>query len=270
MSEPHLLYDVADGIATITLNRPERHNALSPELVVRLAKAWADVRDDPAVSVALLCGAGDKSFCAGADLGRLIPLFTGAREPDDDWDEQLLANRAQLDHAILRGFDLYKPVVVAVGGNALAGGTEVLLGTDFRIASERATFGLTEVRRGIIPGAGSLVRLARQIPYTAAMKIILGGETVDAAFAERWGLVTEVVPHEQVLKRATEVARSVALGAPVALARAKEAVVTTSGVPLADAYRIENAMTRTVLATEDAREGPLAFMEKRDPVWKGR
>lgn len=270
MSEPHLLYDVADGVATVTLNRPERHNAMSPELVVRLAKAWADVRDDPAVSVALLCGAGDKSFCAGADLGRLIPLFTKARPADDEWDDQLLADRSLLDQALLRGFDLYKPVVVAIGGNALAGGTELLMGTDFRIASERATFGLTEVRRGIIPGAGSLVRLARQIPYTAAMKIILGGEPVDAAFAERWGLVTEVVPHSDVLRRATEVARSVSLGAPVALARAKQAVVTTSGLPLPEGYRIENEMTRAVFATEDAREGPLAFMEKRDPVWTGR
>ncbi len=270
MSEPHVLYDVADGVATITLNRPDRHNAMSPELIVRLAGAWAAVRDDPSVFVALLTGAGDKSFCAGADLGRLIPLLTGAREADDEWDEQLVANWGLLDDALLRDFDLYKPVVAAISGNALAGGTEILMGTDFRIASPRATFGLTEVRIGIIPAGGSLVRLARQIPYTAAMKIILGGEPVDAAFAERCGLVTEVVEHDDVLSRATEVAKSVALGAPMALAKAKEAVVTTSGQTLEEGYRIENRLAREVLATEDAREGPASFMEKRPAVWKGR
>jgi enoyl-CoA hydratase len=270
MTEPHLLYDVTDGVATITLNRPERHNAMSPELMVRLAGAWAAVRDDPAVSVALLTGAGEKSFCAGADLGRLIPLLTGAREADDEWDHQLLADRGLFDDALLRGFDLYKPVVAAIGGNALAGGTEILMGTDFRIASQRAMFGLTEVRLGIIPAAGSLVRLARQIPYTAAMKIVLGGEPVDAAFAERWGLVTEVVEHDEVLSRATEVARSVALGAPIALAKAKEVVVTSSGQSLHEGYQIENRMGREVMATADAREGPTAFMEKRPPQWKGR
>ena len=267
MGDPHLLYDVADGVATITLNRPERHNAMTPEMVVRLARAWADIRDDDSVSVALLTGAGDKSFCSGADLGRLIPLFTGARPADDDWDQVLLDDRALLDHALLRGFDLFKPVVVAVTGNALAGGTELLMGTDFRIASERATFGLTEVRRGIIPAAGSLVRLARQIPYTAAMQLILGGEPVDSAFAQHWGLVSEVVAHDQVRARAAEVARSVALGAPIALAKAKEVVVTSSGRPLEDGYRIENAAMLEVFATNDAREGPQAFMDKRQPRW---
>lgn len=270
MSEPHVLYDVADGIATVTLNRPERHNAMSPELIVRLAAAWTAARDDPAVSVVLLTGAGETSFCAGADLGRLIPLLTRAREPDDEWDEQLVANGGLLNDALLRDFDLFKPVVAAIGGNALAGGTEILMGTDFRIASERAKFGLTEVRLGIIPAGGSLVRLARQIPYTAAMKIVLGGEPVDAEFAERWGLVTEVVEHGEVLARATEVARSVALGAPIALAKAKEAIVTSSGQTLAEGYRTENRLAREVLATEDAREGPRSFMEKRSPEWKGR
>ncbi len=268
--EPHLLYEVADGVATITLNRPAKRNAMSPELIVRLAKAWVDVRDDPSVAVALLTGAGDGNFCSGADLGRLIPLFTGTREADDEWDERLLADRTQLDQAMLRGFDLFKPIVVAVGGPALAGGTELLMGTDFRIASDRATFGLTEVRRGIIPAAGSLVRLARQIPYTAAVNIILGGEPVTAEYAERWGLVTQIVPHEELMATATATAHRVALGAPVALAKAKEAVVRSSGLPLEDGYKIENRVMREVFGTEDAVEGPLAFLEKRDPVWKGR
>lgn len=267
---PHLVYEVTNGVATIRLNRPQRHNALSPEMVVRLAEAWTSVREDSAVRVALLEGAGDRSFCAGADLARLIPLFTRARKPDDEWDERLLADRSMMNTALLRGFELYKPVVVAIHGHALAGGTEILLGTDFRIASNAATFGLTEVRRGIIPAGGSLARLARQIPYTAAMRIILGGEPVSAEDAYRYGLVTELVEPDQVRARAREVAQQVARGGPIALAKAKEAVVRSSGLPLDEAYRIENECARVVMATEDAREGPRAFMEKREPRFIGR
>lgn len=269
MGEPHLLYEKRDGVATLVLNRPAKRNALSPEMVVRLARAWADVRDDDDVAVALLTGAGDGTFCSGADLGLLIPLFTRAREPADEWDRELLADRHLMDAALLRGFDLYKPVVVAINGHALAGGTEILLGTDLRIASSQATFGLTEVRRGIIPAGGSLVRLARQIPYTAAMEIILGGEPVSAEAALRYGLVNRLVPPEQVLPIATETAQRVAKGAPVALRKAKEAVVRTSGLPLDEAYVIESACARDVMRTADAREGPRAFLEKREPVWQG-
>ena len=270
MEEPHVLYEVADNIATITLNRPHKRNAMTPEMIIRLGQAWADVRKDPAVAVALLKGAGADNFCSGADLGSLIPLMTGARPAIDEWDEGFLRDPDALSKALMRGFDVYKPIVVAIAGPALAGGTELLMGTDFRIASERATFGTTEVRLGIIPAGGTLVRLARQIPYTAAMRIILGGEPVTAEFALRCGLVTEVVPHNDTLAVAVDMARWVAEAAPVALAKAKEVVVRTSGVSLEDAYPLEAEAMREVMATEDAREGPLAFMEKREPIWKGR
>ena len=269
-AEPHVLVEVAEGIATITLNRPHRHNAMTPEMLIRLGAAWQQVRDDPAVSVALLRGAGTDSFCSGADLGRLIPLMTGARGAEDEWDEAFLADPDTLSKALLRGYDVFKPIVVAVCGPALAGGTELLMGTDFRIASERAIFGTTEVRRGIIPAGGTLARLARQIPYTAAMEIILGGEPVSADFALRHGLVSRVVPHADTVPVAVETAQRVAQAAPLALALAKEVVVTTSGVPLAEAYAVESAAMRAVMATEDAREGPLAFLEKRSPRWSGR
>lgn len=267
---PHLTVDKADAIATVTLNRPAKRNAFSPEMMVRLAKAWIDIRDDPAVSVALLTAAGQATFCAGADLGLLIPLFTKARPPEDEWDRELLANRTYMDIALLRGFDLYKPVVVAVTGHALAGGTEILMGTDFRIASTEATFGLTEVRLGIIPAGGSLARLARQIPYAAAMRIILGGEPISAQDAYRYGLVTEIVPPDQVVAVATETARRVAKGAPIALRKAKEAVVRSSGLSLEEAYNVENECAREVMRTEDAREGPRSFLERREPNWQGR
>ena len=239
-------------------------------MLFRSGTAWQQVRDDPAVSVALLRGAGTDSFCSGADLGVLIPLMTGARGPEDEWDEQFLADPDTLSKALLRGYDVFKPIVVAVCGPALAGGTELLMGTDFRIASERAVFGTTEVRRGIIPAGGTLARLARQIPYTAAMEIVLGGEPVSAEFALRWGLVSRVVPHGDTVPVAIETAQRVAQAAPLALALAKQVVVTTSGVPLAEAYAVEAAAMAAVMATEDAREGPLAFLEKRPPRWSGR
>ena len=269
MSEPHLKYDVNDGVATITLNRPEKHNAMTTEMVVRLAEAWIDVRDNPEVRIALLQAAGDKSFCAGADLGSLIPLMSRAREPENEWDEKFVQDRKILNKSMLRDFELYKPVVVAIHGNALAGGTEILMGTDFRIASRTATFGLTEVKRGIVPAAGSLARLARQVPYTAAMRIILGGEPITAEEAYRYGLVTEIVDPDQVRTRAEEVARSVAKAGPLALAKAKEAIIRSSGVPLAEAYDIENECARVVMRSSDAREGPRAFMEKREPNFTG-
>lgn len=271
MEDAHLLYEVADGIATITMNRPEKHNAMSPEMMVRLARTWVEVRDDPEVSVALLKGAGDRSFCSGADLGRLIPLFSKARGIEDEWDDELMSDfTGVFNRALLRDFDLYKPVVAAIHGAALAGGTEILMGTDFRIASERAVFGLTEVRRGIIPSGGSLTRLARQIPYTAAMKIVLGGEPVSAEFAERWGLVSQIVAHDEVQDVALATAREVAKAAPLALALAKKAVVSTSGRELSEAFAMEEALGAEAMTTEDAREGPLAFMEKREPRWSGR
>ena len=269
MNEAHVLYEVADGVATITLNRPQKRNAMTPEMLIRLGRAWDDVRNDESVSVALLKGAGDDNFCSGADLGRLIPLLTRARQAEDEWDEQFLADPDALSKALMRGFDVFKPIVVAIAGPALAGGTELLMGTDFRIASERATFGTTEVRRGIIPAGGTLVRLARQIPHTAAMRIILGGEAVSAEFALRCGLVTEVVPHADTVAIATEMAHRVAEAAPIALAKAKEVVVRSSGIPFDEAYRIESDAMAEVMATEDAREGPLAFMEKREPRWQG-
>ena len=269
-AQPHVLVDVVDGVATVTLNRPERRHAMSPEMVVRLARAWRDLNDDAAVSAVVLTAAPGPVFCAGADLARLIPLFTGARVAEDEWDRELLADRRAMDVALLRGVDFYKPVVAAVTGKALAGGTEILLGTDLRVASTDATFALTEVRRGIVPGGGSLVRLARQIPYAAAMEILLVGEPISAVHALSIGLVNRVVPPDDVLPTAVDLARRIALGAPFALRKAKEAVVTTSGVPLPAAYKIENACAREVMATDDAREGPRAFVEKREPVWAGR
>ena len=153
-----LLYEKQEGIAYITLNRPEARNALSPELVCRLADAFVDYAADDSLRAAIVTGAGDKAFCAGGDLASMLPLLTGAREPKDEWDRRVLTEPVVMAASGLRDFDLFKPVIAAMNGFCLAAGAELLLGTDVRIAAEHATFGFPEAKRGLIPFAGSTVQ----------------------------------------------------------------------------------------------------------------
>jgi len=264
-----LLFEKRGGIAYVTFNRPERRNAISPQMMLQLADAWLELRDDPALRVAILTGTGSEAFCVGGDLQLLMPLFTGARKPADEWDERLLANLNKVPIALLKPFELYKPIIAAVNGYALAGGCEILQATDLRIASRTASFGLSEAQRGLVPGGGSMVRLARQVPHCKAMEILLLGERMPAEEAHRIGLVNEVVDPERVLPRAEELAARLAKNGPLALRKIKEAVLRTSGEPLARAYEIENECSAVVMASKDAREGPRAFMEKREPVFTG-
>jgi len=266
---PDLIYAKRDGIVTLTLNRPERHNAFSPQMMVQLAAAWHEFRDDPEARVAILTGAGSEAFCSGGDLELLIPLITGARQPQDEWDRKLTADLRQILTAILRPFELYKPVIAAVNGHAVAGGCEILQATDLRVASKRATFGLAEAQRGLVPGGGSMVRLPRQVPYCKAMEILLLGDRISAEEAHRIGLVNEVVEPEDVLPRARALAERLVRNGPLALRKIKEVVLRTNGIPLAAAFEIENECSAAVMASKDAREGPRAFREKREPVFKG-
>jgi enoyl-CoA hydratase len=270
MTDPHVLFEKRDGIARVTLNRPEKRNAFSPEMLVRLCDVWREVAEDADVRVVLLTGAGDQAFSSGGDLGSVIPLMMRTRPPEGEWEERFAADRKQLYNAILRGASFFKPVVVAINGHALAGGAEFVLATDIRIMSSEATIGVTEVRRGLIAGGGSLVRLARQLPWAMAMELALVGEAVSAEQALAMGLVNRVVPPDQVLATAEELARRISLGAPVALAKTKEAMVRSNGRPFEEAFAIEAQCTKDNAATEDAKEGPRAFMQKRPPVFKGR
>ncbi len=267
---PSLLYEKRDHIGYVTFNRPQVHNAYNPEILVRLAETWAEIDQDPEVRAAIVTGAGTVAFSAGADLGRLIPLFTRARAPEDEWDRKLLANRRLGDIAIMRGYSLSKPVIAAVNGFCIAGGMELIQATDLRIAAETASFGLQEVKWGIVPAAGSLARLQRQIPYCKAMEILLTGNRIDAQEAYRIGLVNYVLPADQVMAKAEELAGTIAENGPLAVRKIKEAVERCSGVPLKDAFRIENEIAGEVMRSEDAKEGPRAFMEKRKPNYKGR
>ncbi len=265
-----LLFEKRNRIAYLTLNRPQIHNALNPEIIVRLAEAWKEIDQDDAVRAAIITGAGTKAFSAGADLGRLIPLFTKAREPEDEFDRKLFEDRRLLDVAILRGFTPGKPIIAAVNGFCIAGAMEMTQGTDLRVASESASFGLQEVKWGIIPAAGSLARLPRQMPYCKAMEIFLTGNRMSASEAYRLGFVNYVVPQDQLMAKAEELATTIAENAPLAVRTIKDVVERCSGRPLEEAYQIENEGWRIVTSSEDAQEGPRAFMEKRKPNWKGR
>jgi enoyl-CoA hydratase len=267
---PALLFEKRAHIAYLTFNRPEVHNSFSPETIVRLAEAWQEVNQDDQIRAAIITGAGDVAFSAGADLGRLIPLFTGARKPDDEWDSKLLANRRFSETALLRNYNVDKPIIAAINGFCIAGGMELIQATDIRIAAENASFGLQEVKWAIVPAAGSLARLQRQIPYCKAMEILLTGNRIDAQEAWRLGLVNYVVPKGGALAKAEEMAETIASNGPIAVRKIKEAVRRTSGRPLEEAFDIENECARDVIRSEDAKEGPRAFMEKRKPVYHGR
>lgn len=265
----HLLRDVSGGVLLLTLNRPAARNAISPEMACRLADALGDATTDDSVRAVVLTGAGEDAFCSGGDLQLTLPLMTGARLPGDAWDRRLLGDPAVIDRSALRDFEFDKPLVAAINGTCLAGGMETMLATDLRIAAAHARFGLPEAKRGLIPFAGSMVRLPRQIPYCRAMELLLLGDMIGAQDALEMGLVNEVLPGPEVLERALAIAARLAANGPVALREIKRTVRASSGLSLVEGYRLEDRSKERVMATEDAREGPRAFMEKRPARFVG-
>jgi len=269
MSEAPILFTRENGIAEVVLNRPEKRNALNPEMIVRLARAWAEIAADATIRVVLLRGVGDKTFCAGADLGRLTPLLTRARSAEDEWDEEMLADPKILNRAMLRGTDFTIPVVAAMRGAIVAGGMELALACDLRVIADDSTMGLLEVQRGLIPAAGGVARVSRQIPSALAAEILLVGDAVSAADALRMGLVNRVVPAGDVESTARGLAERMARNSPLAMRKAKEAMIETSGRGILDAFKVEDDCIKVLLRSNDAREGSRAFMEKREPNFTG-
>jgi enoyl-CoA hydratase len=262
-AEPHLLVEREQHVVVVTMNRPERRNALSGEMLVRMNDAWDEIDGDPEVRVAILTGAGG-TFCAGADLKAMAGEGQG-----DEFRDRFLQDPDLHWKALLRHRRLTKPLIAAVEGFAVAGGTEILQATDIRIAAKTATFGVTEVTRGLFPLGGSTVRLRRQIPYTLAADILLTGRHVPAQEAREMGLIGRVVPEGQALAEAKQVAGQIAANAPLSVQAVLRSLRETESVPEREAMEIEGRIGLPVFATEDAREGPRAFAEKRPPEWKG-
>src|SRR5215470_7802799 len=269
-TEPALFYAKADGIAVLTMNRPQVRNALNAEMLCRLADAWQDVNDDPAVRVAILTGAGEDAFCAGADLDRLVRMMQGLRPAETDFDRRIVADYSVIYKGLARSYDVVKPIIAAVKGFCVAGGTEILQTTDIRVAAEDARFAIAEVKWSLFPMGGSTVRLPRQIPYCRAMEILLTGEQFSAADALRIGLVNKVVPAAQVMREARRYADVIAENGPLAVQAVKRSVLAALGRPTAEGLDKEMEIGIPASGSEDAKEGTRAFKEKRKPVFKGR
>jgi E-phenylitaconyl-CoA hydratase len=255
-----LIYDVKDRVARITINRPEAMNAMDPDVYAALARAWVDVRDNPDVWVAIITGAGEKAFTAGADLKTMIPR---SRERADFF-------LTQKNMILNRGLDVWKPVIAAVNGYCLAGGMTLLFATDIRIAAEHATFEISEVKRAILPGNGGTQRALRQLPYAIAMEMLLLGRRLTAPEALAHGLVNRVVPLGDLMPTAEEYARRLCENGPLALRAIKELAIRSQSVPLEHGLRLEESFQEFLRTTEDAKEGPRAFAEKRKPAYKAQ
>jgi enoyl-CoA hydratase len=264
-----VLFEKRGQQAWITLNRPDNKNLMNGEMFVQLVEAWTEIRRDDDIRVVVVTAAGEEDFCCGGELGNLIGLWTGARQPENAIEEQLLADPMIADKVMLKDEPIYKPIIAAINGRALGGGTELLQATDIRIAAEHAIFSLPEPKSGIVPGAGSMVRLTRQLPYAHAMKILLSGEPVTAQQALAMGLISEVVPMAQLQARTEQLAENICKQAPLALQAIKRTALETHTLPWDDAFRFEMEQSAAIMMSKDAREGPRAFKEKREPEFKG-
>jgi enoyl-CoA hydratase len=246
----------------LTLNRPEARNALSTEMLSIMVEAWDRVDNDPDIRCCILTGAGGY-FCAGMDLKAATARPPGDSFKDGSYDP------SRID-ALLKGRRLTKPLIAAVEGPAIAGGTEILQGTDIRIAGESAKFGISEAKWSLYPMGGSAVRLVRQIPYTVACDLLLTGRHITAAEAKEIGLIGHLVPDGEALTKALEIAEVINNNGPLAVQAILRAIRETEGLHENEAFKIDTKLGIAVFLSDDAKEGPLAFKEKRTPQFKGR
>ncbi|MET8654421.1 MULTISPECIES: crotonase/enoyl-CoA hydratase family protein [Nocardia] len=258
---PHCLVEKRDHVLIVTLNRPEARNALSGEMLAIMRDAWDRVDDDPDIRVAILTGAGG-AFCSGADLKAMTTSHPGDAFKGGGWD------LSKID-ALLKGRRLTKPLIAAVEGAAIAGGTEILQGTDIRVAGESAKFGVSEARWGLFPLGGSAVRLVRQIPYTIAAEILLTGRHLSAAEAKEIGLIGHVVPDGTALDKALEIADQITANGPLAVQAILRTIRDTEGMHEEEAFKIDAELGAAVFKSADAKEGPKAFAEKRKANFTG-
>jgi len=249
-------YEKRDHVAIVTIDRPEAMNSLTLEMLLGIEEAFAEFNADDDGWIAILTAAGDKAFSSGLDLKEAAPMLTGG-------DEMGFA-----DHTKRQFSDVFKPIICAVNGFCIAGGMEMLLGTDIRIAAEHATFGLGEVKWGLIPLGGTHIRLPKQIPWAIAMQLLLTGKNIDAQRAYEVGILNEVVPADELMPTALKLAERMCRNGPLAMKTAKEIAVRS--LELETGFVLEKALGARVLRSEDAKEGPLAFAEKRPAKFTGK
>jgi len=253
-----IIYEKKDRIACVTINRPDVMNAMSTAMQKRLAEIWVDIDNDPKIRVGILTGAGDRAFCAGADLKEKVSSVES--------EEYLKLWRPDW---VTHDLETSKPMIAAINGYCLAGGQELALACDIRICSENAEFGSPEARWNLLHGYGTL-KLVHAIPLAVAMEMILTGERINAHEAYRIGLVSHVVPQSELMPTAEKIAKRISENGPLAVKAMKELAYRSLDIPLAEGLRLFTAMRQSVYSSEDTKEGPRAFTEKRPPVFKGR
>jgi enoyl-CoA hydratase len=257
------------GVALVTLDRPEKANSLDPPTLRQLADAWRTIADDPGVRCAVLTGAGDRVFCAGMDMATTIPeaqrLARGEKV-----DAETFEGLRSVSTALLAGFDLKTPLVCAINGHARAGGFDMMLASEIRVAVPHATFALEEVALGLYPTGNSTVLLPRQIGWVHAHELLLSARPIDARRALEIGLINRIVEPEKLLDVAFDLADAIASNAPLAVRETRRGVRDVLHLPLEEAYRRQEEIGAPLRKTEDAREGQRAFAEKRKPVFRGR
>jgi len=253
---PTIRFEKQDRVAIITIDRPDALNALTKDMLAGLDAAFEAFNADDDCWVAILTASGERAFCTGMDLKEAIPLLTAGDE-------------LGYEDSTKRQFsDVFKPIIAAVNGHCIAGGMEMLAGTDLRVAAEHATFGLGEVRWGLIPSGGSHIRFPRQIPWALVMELLLIGEPIDAQRAYEIGLVNRVVPKDELLPTALDLAARICKNGPLAVRTSKQIAVRSLG--LEPGFVLEKALAAKVMGSDDAKEGPRAFAEKRKPNFTGR
>ncbi len=267
MSEPVLITEKKGNILYVTLNRPGQKNAVDVEMICKLADAWTMLDEDNDIRVAVLTGAGG-NFCSGMDLKSINRVTAGAA-PENEFEERVQGDFNTIFKAWLKNPLPEKPVIAAIEGYALAGGTELVLGTDIRVAGKSANFGIPEVQRALVPLSGAQVRMPKQIPYTIALQLLLTGEHITAEKAEKIGLIGSVVSDGDALKAATEIAEQIAGNGPMAVKAILKTVRETRFLPEAEGLDIEMNNGLPVMMSKDAKEGTRAFIEKRKPEYKG-
>ncbi|MDY7034162.1 MAG: enoyl-CoA hydratase-related protein [Thermodesulfobacteriota bacterium] len=259
-----VLYEKKGNIAYITVNRPEALNAISSEVLRELAKAWINVRDDSDVRVAIVTGAGDRAFSAGADLKEIAKW---QMQPEEE-RQPFLENWP--DVYPMRGMEVWKPFIAAINGIATGGGLELAMACDMRIAADTARLGLMETKQSLMPGWGGTQRLPRLVPFGKALEILITGDFVEAEEALRIGLVNKVVSKDQLMTAAEELAARICENGPLAVQAVKEAAYRGVRMTLDEGLKLESLMIQNLFQSDDSKEGPRAFAEKRKPVFKGK